>query len=152
MDIALFENGADTNLSLRHLQNNYGEQGRSILTILYLVVLSLCFVLPVYYYFRLQCADRRRTLRQEEVQVAEGLRVSVEEQSQGETRAARRKYKEEKRARIIQLFGPVSMVRSLLVLVRLRRVHCSQQSRVSLERFSEKNTFEMEEMIKTSTQ
>lgn len=95
--------------SARFLQN--GMAGRNILTVLYLVILTLCFVTPIFYYFRLHCQDqqlRARNRRLEEAYVADIVQASVEEQS--ETRAMRKKYRAERRARIIQLFAPVSMV------------------------------------------
>mmetsp|Transcript_3552 Transcript_3552/g.5953 ORF Transcript_3552/g.5953 Transcript_3552/m.5953 type:complete len:279 (+) Transcript_3552:161-997(+) len=87
------------------------SRGRAILTILYLVVLGLCFVVPVFYYFRMHMEDRRlRRLREMQLQsVIAGLEDTSPEVRE-EMRAARRKYREEKRARIVQLFAPVQMV------------------------------------------
>lgn len=88
------------------------SRGRAILTILYLVVLGLCFVVPIFYYFRMHMEDRRlRRLRDMQLQsVIAGLQDSSPEVRE-EMRAARRKYREEKRARILQLFEPVHLVR-----------------------------------------
>ena len=91
-------------------------QSRNILTLLYLVLFTLCFITPIFYYFRLHCQDRQLRARNhhlEEAYVAEIVRASVEEQS--ETRAFRKKYRAERRARIVQLFAPVSMVSSSFV-------------------------------------
>lgn len=121
----------------RSLQaNNTGDgddepRGRTILTVLYLTFLGLCFVLPVFLYCRLNCDNRRRQELHEleqaglEHAVAESARLAGldvgEDGSRGgdggirnraETRAMRRKYREERRARILQLFAPVRMVRS----------------------------------------
>jgi hypothetical protein len=91
-------------------------RGRSILTILYLVVLGLCFIVPVFYYFRMHMEDRRlRRLRMLQLQsVIAGLQDSATPEARDEMRAARRKYREEKRARILHLFAPVQMVCSLV--------------------------------------
>mmetsp|Transcript_23421 Transcript_23421/g.33587 ORF Transcript_23421/g.33587 Transcript_23421/m.33587 type:complete len:285 (+) Transcript_23421:140-994(+) len=97
---------------LRILQTVEEEsRGRTVLTILYLVVLGLCFIVPIFYYFRMHCEDRRaRRLRELEFSVIEAS-INEHRASQGreETRAARRKYREEKRARILQLFEPVKL-------------------------------------------
>ena len=84
------------------------SQGRTVLTILYLCVLALCFVVPVFYYIRLRCfeATARREL---EIDVTNALEQSSTQQRE-ELRASRRKYIEERRARILQLFGPVRMI------------------------------------------
>jgi hypothetical protein len=97
----------------RLLQEN--NRGRTVLTVLYLVVLGMCFVVPVFYYVRMHCEERyARRLR--ELELA-GITQALE-QSQNihreESRAARRKFREERRARIIQLFTPVKMVRSVV--------------------------------------
>lgn len=94
-------------------------QGRTILTVLYLIVLALCFIVPVCYYCRLHCQDQRnrrqRAAYQREVIMATlgGQGSDNEEESstaQTEARASRKKYRAERRARILQLFGPVSMI------------------------------------------
>ena len=83
------------------------SRGRTVLTILYLCVLGLCFVVPVFYYFRLHCFEEHAR-RELELDFTNALEQS--EQHREESRAARRKYIEERRARIVQLFGPVRMV------------------------------------------
>ena len=93
----------------RWLQSN--QRGRTVLTVLYLVVLGMCFVVPIFYYFRMHCEERQaRRLR--ELELA-GITQALE-QSQNvhreESRAARRKYRDERRARILQLFARVKMV------------------------------------------
>jgi hypothetical protein len=95
----------------RFLQDGNNSRGRTVLTILYLVVLGLCFVVPVFYYFRMHCEERyARRLRDLELA---GITQALE-QSQNvhreESRAARRKFREERRARINQLFAPVKVV------------------------------------------
>jgi hypothetical protein len=84
------------------------SRGRTVLTILYLCVLGLCFVVPVFYYFRLHCFEENAR-RELELDFTTALEQS--ELHREENRAARRKYIEERRARIVQLFGPVRMVR-----------------------------------------
>ena len=88
--------------------NSSHSQGRTVLTILYLCVLGLCFVVPVFYYFRLHCFEEHAR-REMELDFAAALEHS--EQNRDEARAARRKYIDERRARILQLMGPVRMVR-----------------------------------------
>lgn len=78
-----------------------------MLTIMYLVVLGLCFIIPIFYYLRMHCEDQNLR-RQREIEFAEVLEASREQTD--ETRAARRKYRDEKRARLLQLFAPVRMV------------------------------------------
>ena len=80
------------------------------MTILYLCVLGLCFVVPVFYYFRMHC-EERHARRMRELEMA-GMREALEqsEQNREESRAVRRKYREERRARIVQLFDPVRLV------------------------------------------
>ena len=83
------------------------SRGRTVLTILYLCVLGLCFVVPVFYYFRLHCFEENAR-RELELDFTTALEQS--EQHREESRAARRKYIEERRARIVQILGPVRMV------------------------------------------
>ena len=99
-------------------QDSSQSKGRTVLTILYLCVLALCFVVPVFYYFRLHCFEEyaRREL---EMDFTTALEQS--EHHRDEARAARRKYIDERRARIVQLFGPVRMVRAFCVSVVLDR-------------------------------
>lgn len=88
-----------------------GHRGRTVLTVLYLCVLGLCFVVPVFYYFRMHCEERNvRRLR--ELELA-GITQALEQSQHAhreESRAARRKFREERKARINQLFAPVKMV------------------------------------------
>jgi hypothetical protein len=98
--------------SPRHLQQIQDDsQGRAILTVLYLVVLCLCFIIPVFYCLRMHYEDRQQR-RLREVELAAAIEVSMlsEQQQQAnseEARAARKKYREEKKARILALFRPV---------------------------------------------
>jgi hypothetical protein len=96
--------------SERFLQEE--NRGRTVLTVLYLCVLGLCFVIPVFYYFRMHCDERgaRRMRELELVSISQAMEHS--EQNRVETREARRKYREERRARILQLFAPVRLVSS----------------------------------------
>jgi hypothetical protein len=96
--------------------NSAADRGRNILTILYLLVLAFCFMSPVFYYCRINYETRaERRLREQE---AEGVRRAMERSSTGtnnantsaETSASRRKYRDEQKARIIQLIEPVKMV------------------------------------------
>lgn len=101
-----------------HTQTQAGDEssqsrGRTVLTILYLCVLGLCFVVPVFYYFRLHCFEEN-VRRELELDFTTALEQS--ELHREESRAARRKYIEERRARIVQLFGPVRMVGCCIVL------------------------------------
>lgn len=120
------------NIRVRLLQSIEEEsRGRTVLTILYLIVLGLCFIVPIFYYFRMHCEDRRaRRLRELEFSAIEAS-INEHRASQGreETRAARRKYREEKRARILQLFEPVRLVSSVLfieILLNSDRRHLTQ--------------------------
>ena len=93
----------------RQLQEGTREsRGRTVLMILYLCVLGMCFVTPLFYYFRLRCEDRH-SQRLGELEAA-GIATAMEQSQRDETRAERRKYIEERRARIVQLFAPVRMV------------------------------------------
>mmetsp|Transcript_9365 Transcript_9365/g.15682 ORF Transcript_9365/g.15682 Transcript_9365/m.15682 type:complete len:354 (-) Transcript_9365:104-1165(-) len=98
------------------------SRGRTVLTILYLIVLGLCFIVPIFYYFRMHCEDRQAR-RMREMELA-GVEASLREQQQTsreETRAARRKYREEKRARLLQLFAPVRMTLTVDNFPHMRR-------------------------------
>jgi hypothetical protein len=103
---------------LRILQDIH-HKGRAVLTILYLCVLSLCFLVPFFFYVRMHCDDRRnRQLRELEIAtITQSLTESHSAQRE-EARATRRKYREERRARILQLFGPVRAVGFLQDAVR----------------------------------
>jgi hypothetical protein len=95
----------------RSLQED--NRGRTVLTILYLCVLGLCFIVPFFYYARMQC-EEQEARRMREAELA-GITLALEQSDQhrgGEsTRAARRKYRDERKARILQLFDPVRTVR-----------------------------------------
>ena len=102
---------SSTTTTTRLLQEE--SRGRTVLTILYLIVLGLCFVVPIFYYFRMHCEDRHaRRLREMEMAGVEASLREQQQTSREETRAARKKYREEKRARLLQLFAPVRMVSS----------------------------------------
>jgi hypothetical protein len=89
--------------------------GRTVLTVLYLCLLGLCLVVPVFYYFRMHCEERHaRRIRELEIS---GISQALEQSQtlhREESRAARRKYRDERRARIVQLFAPVRMVRMIV--------------------------------------
>jgi hypothetical protein len=88
------------------------SRGRTVLTILYLCVLGLCFITPVIYYLKMHF-EERRSERSRELENAM-IRASLDQsdQQQDEARATRRKYVVERRARILQLFEPVRTVSS----------------------------------------
>jgi hypothetical protein len=96
----------------RMLKEEDSPRGRTVLTVLYLCVLGLCFVIPVFFYIRMHCDDRhnRRLVESEIAGIAQAMDESQVHHRE-ESRATRRKYREERRARIIQLFSPVRMVR-----------------------------------------
>jgi hypothetical protein len=126
--------------SARFLQS---QTLHSILTILYLFVLTLCFVVPTFFYCWLQCHDQESSqqTRIEDADIAMTVRASVEEQS--ETRAMRKKYRAERRARIVQLLSPVSIVSLYNVC---KKNKCFVGANCALlffppKRFSEKSTF-----------
>lgn len=94
-----------------HVPASSNERIRTILVVLYVCVLALCFLTPIVYYFRLH-VEERHARRLRELEVA-GIRSALERSSTdhaGESQAARRKYIEERRARILQLFRPVATV------------------------------------------
>lgn len=85
--------------------------GRTILTALYLCMLGVCFVVPIYFYTRMHCDNRaQQRLRDLEITHITQAMNQSQDLHREESRAARRKYREERRARIIQLFTPVRMV------------------------------------------
>ena len=98
---------------IRFLQSDIeSHRGRTVLTVLYLCVLSLCFIVPVYFYCKMHCDDRsNRRLRELEIATITQAMTESQTAHREESRAQRRKYREERRARIIQLFAPVRMVR-----------------------------------------
>lgn len=77
--------------------------GRAILTALYVCIIVFCCTTPLFFYFRMRWDNRNdRRLREMEIRVTnESMRNHNEE-----SRAARRKYRAERRARIRQLFAP----------------------------------------------
>lgn len=77
---------------------------------LYIVVLVMCFITPIIYYCRIRYEEgyNRRMRELEAVGIATALEQS--QMQREESRAVRRKYIEERRARILQLFAPVRMV------------------------------------------
>mmetsp|Transcript_1874 Transcript_1874/g.4491 ORF Transcript_1874/g.4491 Transcript_1874/m.4491 type:complete len:358 (+) Transcript_1874:75-1148(+) len=86
------------------------KTGRTILTALYLCMLGVCFVVPIFFYFRMHCDDRHnRHLRDLEITVMTQVMNESQDIHREESRAARKKYREERKARIIQLFTPVRM-------------------------------------------
>ena len=129
---------------------------RAILTIIYLSVLGICFIIPIIFYCQIRCDDRRRDQELYDLEVAslalalaESTRMangnggddddddgdnddedrdrdndggendnergqggSGNQRNRAEAREVRRKYREERRARILQLFAPVRMVRT----------------------------------------
>jgi len=146
---ALLPSSSDSFLDLllshahRRLQDGMTNgRGRTVLTVLYICVLSLCFVTPIFYYCRLQYEDRTaRRLRDMEIA---GIRTAMELSASGsvadrdgnilnilnfgndgtgggreqdeQSRAQRRKYIEERRARLLQLLAPVTMVRVVVIM------------------------------------
>jgi hypothetical protein len=98
--------------SAARMLQDASHKGRTVLTVLYLCVLSMCFLVPMFFYARMNCDDRRnRRLREMEMAtMTQALSESQTAAQREETRATRRKYREERRARILQLFGPVRMV------------------------------------------
>jgi hypothetical protein len=89
------------------------SQGRIVLTVLYIGVLSLCFLVPITYYFRMKCYEEQARRELELMDFTTAAAASALEQSEHhceESRAARRKYIDERRARLNQLMGPVRLV------------------------------------------
>ncbi|KAL3902592.1 MAG: hypothetical protein SGILL_010772 [Bacillariaceae sp.] len=113
MDLDGSEMSAEEDVGvIRFLQSDIeSNRGRTVLTVLYLCVLSLCFIVPVYFYCKMHCDDRSNQ-RLRELEIATITQAMTESQAvnREETRAQRRKYREERRARIIQLFAPVRMI------------------------------------------
>jgi hypothetical protein len=116
------ESSSSTLFLIRFLQQQQQEdgggdgttttnRGRTVLTVLYLSVLTICFIIPVFFYCRMQC-DHRNDQRLREIEVTGLAQAMAESQNahREESRATRRKYREERRARIIQLFVPTRMV------------------------------------------
>jgi len=87
------------------------QTGKTILTALYLCMLGVCFLVPIFFYIRMHC-DERRNRHLRDLEIA-GMRQAVDDsqiQQREESRAVRRKYREERKARIIQLFAPVRTI------------------------------------------
>ncbi|GAX16828.1 hypothetical protein FisN_5Hh200 [Fistulifera solaris] len=80
------------------------DEGQTILLALYVCVLAICCVTPIVYFIRLQMEYRhhQHLRRLEEAGIIAALHES--QQNREENRAARRKYLEERKARIYQLF------------------------------------------------
>ncbi|GAX13900.1 hypothetical protein FisN_5Lh200 [Fistulifera solaris] len=80
------------------------DEGQTILLALYVCVLAICCVTPMVYFIRLQIEYRhhQHLRRLEEAGIIAALQES--HQNREENRAARRKYLDERRARISQLF------------------------------------------------
>ena len=97
--------------AMRRLMTNPPD-GRAVLTVLYVCVLSLCFAVPLLYYCRMHWEERQaRRLRELELAGITQAMAQSQNQHRHESRAARRKFREERKARIRQLFGSVKMVR-----------------------------------------
>ena len=86
-------------------------RGQAVLTFLYLCVLGLCFMTAVVYFCRMQFEERYlRRLRESELGAIRSALAQSETTQREESRAVQRKYIEERRARILQLLGPVRLV------------------------------------------
>lgn len=99
-----------------HLFRNLDEslrahRGRIVLIVLYVGVMALCVVAPIFYYCRLR-SDDRAARRLRELEIA-SMRSMLERSESQNSTAVRRKYIEERRARIVQLFAPVRTVSGL---------------------------------------
>lgn len=101
---------ADVHLEFGVRELEKFDESQAILMTLYICVLALCCVTPFFYLIRLKCEDRnvQHLRRLEAAAITAALQES--QQNREENRAARRKYTEERRARILQLFRPVRMV------------------------------------------
>lgn len=99
----------DDSVVLRRLSET---RGQAVLTFMYLCVLGLCFTTAVVYFCRMQWEERYlRRLREHELGAIRSALAQSEASQREESRAVQRKYIEERRARILQLFVPVRMVR-----------------------------------------
>ena len=104
------------NIEIMSVGDDPVQTGRRILTALYLCMLGVCFLVPIFFYFRMHC-DERRNRQLRDIEIA-GITQAMNDSQilqREESRAARRKYREERRARIVQLFTPVRMVRSIII-------------------------------------
>ena len=100
----------ESSLLMRHLTGE--TRGQAVLTFMYLCVLGLCFMTAVVYFCRMQWEERYlRRLREHELGAIRSALAQSEATQREESRAVQRKYIEERRARILQLFVPVRMVR-----------------------------------------
>jgi hypothetical protein len=112
-------------LLVRQLQDDTTpSRGRTVLMVLYLCVLAMCFVTPIVYYCRLQCEEcsNQHFHDLEAAGIATALEQSqqLQQHNREETRAVRRKYIEERRARILQLFAPVRAVCTRMMCITLQ--------------------------------
>jgi hypothetical protein len=82
----------------------------------------MCFVTPIVYYCRLQCEECANDQHFHDLEAA-GIATALEQSQElqqhnrEETRAVRRKYIEERRARILQLFAPVRAVCIIMMFI-----------------------------------
>ena len=93
---------------------NDGEQGRFILTVIYLCILGFCCITPLIYYIRLHFEEAENS-RMRELENA-GIAAALRRSNRDDTEATRRKYAEERRARLKQLFEPVKIVSKVYVI------------------------------------
>lgn len=104
-------------------------RGQAVLTFMYLCVLGICFMTAVVYFCRMQWEERfLRRLRENELSAIRSAMVQSENTQRDESRAVQRKYIEERRARILQLFAPVRMVRETGRMVLFKSVGNAAQS------------------------
>jgi hypothetical protein len=80
----------------------------TISVVLFVLLLALCFLLPLLLRGSVWDQDTEDAPPVEDGPGATTVQESAEEQS--ETRAMRKKYRAERRARIVQVFSPVSLV------------------------------------------
>jgi Ring finger domain len=89
--------------------------GKAAVTILYIIALFLCFITPIFYYFRVRLEEsQQRHLR--ELELATAMEISLmtayHQENSLQAIAARQKYRDQKRATIVQLFRPVEITLS----------------------------------------
>lgn len=91
------------------------DESQTILMALYVCVLAICCVMPIFYFVRLQMEYRHHQHLQR--LEAAGIMAALHESQQNreESRAARRKYLGERKARISQLFRSVRLVCILIM-------------------------------------
>lgn len=101
---------ADIRMEFRVRELERFDDSHTILVTLYICVLAVCCATPVLYLIRLKCEDRN--IQRLRLLEAAGIATALQESqlNRQENRAARRKYMEERRARILQLFRSVRMV------------------------------------------